>query len=513
MLRAYAENRSEEAFSELVRRHIDFVYSAAFRMLRDGQLAEDVTQQVFSTLAQSARQLKEHPVLAGWLHQTARNVAVKLVRSDVRRRAREREAAAMNELHSKKPDPHWEEIAEHLDTVLGDLNQEDRDALLLRYFQRKTAQEVGRALGLSEEAAQKRISRAMERLRRLLARRGVTVEAGGLIALLSTYAVQGAPLGLHALITTSVLAGTAIGSSATVTATKVIVMTTLQKSLVLLTLVGLSTGIFEGSQASRLRDQVQTLQQRQVVLMDQIKQLQQERDEGTNRLATMAEEIVRLKNNSTELLKLRAEVMRLRQAATAQSQTFDPDESTAKEWLKRVNLVKAKFEDWPDKKIPELEFLGDYDWLQIARGRDVENFSETTWRHTMAELRLTAKGHLAHRLGDALQSYIADHAGQLPAQLSDLCSYYEVYVGQPAELKPLILERYRLVQSGSVANLPFTDVVIEEKAAPVDSEYDTHFQFTAYGYCYKSVSEKVTDLGPGSGTFRYMDKIRKYRKD
>src|SRR5437868_15177003 len=94
----YIEHQSEIAFSELVRRHVDFVYSAALRMVRDPHLAEDVTQAVFMALAQNAQRLTEHPLLSGWLHRTTQNLAAKTIRSDVRRRAREEEAAAMNEL-------------------------------------------------------------------------------------------------------------------------------------------------------------------------------------------------------------------------------------------------------------------------------------------------------------------------------------------------------------------------------------------------------------------------------
>src|SRR5205814_10630579 len=133
LLLDYAERRSEEAFAELVRRHVDFIYSAALRMVRDPHLAEDVTQGVFIALSQQASRLADHPVLSGWLHRTSQNLAAKTVRSDVRRRAREKEAIAMNELLSSEPDATWEQIAPHLDPALGQLSAGDRDALLLRY--------------------------------------------------------------------------------------------------------------------------------------------------------------------------------------------------------------------------------------------------------------------------------------------------------------------------------------------------------------------------------------------
>src|SRR5438046_5213176 len=163
LLRDYTERRAEVAFAELVRRHVDLVYSAALRMVRDAHLAEDVTQSVFVALARNAPQLISRPVLSGWLHRTAQNLAANVVRSDVRRRAREQEAAVMNELLSAEPDHVWEQIAPHLDAALGELSEPDRDALLLRYFERKSAHEIAEILGTSEDAAQKRVSRPVER--------------------------------------------------------------------------------------------------------------------------------------------------------------------------------------------------------------------------------------------------------------------------------------------------------------------------------------------------------------
>ena len=213
MLRDYAERRSETAFAEVVRRHVDLVYSAALRMVGDTHLAEDVTQAVFMALAQRAGQLANRPVLCGWLHLTARNLAANAVRSDVRRRMREQEAAAMNELLSAEADTLWEQIAPQLDAALGELNEADRDAVLLRYFEKKSAQEMAVILGSSAEAAQKRVSRAVERLRESFAKRNVTIGASGLIVLITVNAVQSAPAGLAVAISTAALAGAAVSAS------------------------------------------------------------------------------------------------------------------------------------------------------------------------------------------------------------------------------------------------------------------------------------------------------------
>lgn len=163
-------------------------------MVHDAHLAEDVTQCVFLALARDARKLSGRPVLAGWLHRTAQNLAANTIRSQARRQTREREAASMNELH--EPDDVWEHIAPHLDAALGDLKDADREALFQRYFQRQSAREMAQNLGLSSEAAQKRVSRAIERLRESLTKRGVTIGASGLVLVLCANSVQAAPAGL-----------------------------------------------------------------------------------------------------------------------------------------------------------------------------------------------------------------------------------------------------------------------------------------------------------------------------
>lgn len=263
LLRDYAGRRSEAAFAELVRRHIDFVYSAALRMVRDGHLAEDVTQGVFIALAQNANRLSNRPVFSGWLHRTAQNLAANAVRSDVRRRAREQEAAAMNELLSAESDATWEQVAPHLDAALGELSEADHDALLLRYFDRKSAREIAQILGTSEDAAQKRVNRAVERLRYFFAKRGIRVDACGLVVVISANAVQAAPVGLAVTISTTVLAGTTVATTSTGAAVNAVTITTLQKTLIAVIIVaGIATPLVVQHRAQvKLREENQSLRQ------------------------------------------------------------------------------------------------------------------------------------------------------------------------------------------------------------------------------------------------------------
>jgi RNA polymerase sigma factor (sigma-70 family) len=329
LLREYAEGRSEAAFAELVRRHVDLVYSAALRMMGgEAEPAQDVTQGAFLALAQNAGKLTKHPVLSGWLHQTTRNIAANTVRSDARRRAREQEAAAMSELLSNEPpDVPWDQLAPHLDTVLGELNPGERDALLLRYFERKSAREMGEILGISDEAAQKRVTRALEHLRQFFAKRGVAVGTGALIMALSANAVHAAPAGLAATISTAAAAtaaGAALPTSTLIAATKTLAMTTLQKSIVGATLLAaLGAGIYGAHESAQARHQEEAAQQQIALLTQAIEQLQRERDDATNQLAGATAQVAQLKQTQTmpEVLRLRGQVGSLRHelATTAKS--------------------------------------------------------------------------------------------------------------------------------------------------------------------------------------------------
>jgi len=232
LLRAYIDHRSEVAFRESVSRHLDLVHSAALRMVRDAHLAQDVSQGVFIALANNAAQLTTRPALAGWLHRTAQNIAAQLVRTDVRRRAREQEAAAMNQILATDSEAGWEQIEPHLDAALGELNEPDRDAILLRYFARKSAGEIAAALGISDEAAQKRVTRAVERLRQLFAKRGITVGASLLVVIIAAHAVQASPSGLVATISAGALAHALPSGTLVATAAKTAALTIFQKALV-----------------------------------------------------------------------------------------------------------------------------------------------------------------------------------------------------------------------------------------------------------------------------------------
>lgn len=215
LLQRFAANRSEEAFSELVRRKLNLVYSTALRATGgDRHLAEDVCQQVFALLARRAGTLVRHPALTGWLHTTAHFTAAKLMRTARRRQAREREAQAMQQILSFPPaDVDWDRLRPVLDEAMFQLNERDREAVLLRYFENRPFAEVGARQGLSENAARMRVDRALDKLQVVLARRGITSTATALTGLFAEHAVVAAPAGLAATVSGAALAG-AGGSAA-----------------------------------------------------------------------------------------------------------------------------------------------------------------------------------------------------------------------------------------------------------------------------------------------------------
>ena len=197
LLREYVQRRSQAAFAELVRRHIDLVYTACLRQIREPQLAEDATQAVFLILAQCAATLSANVVLAGWLYNTARHAAANVRRTELRRKHHERKAAIMRNVITAAPtDPDRELIIATLDDAVASLGATDRNAVLLRFFERKTVGQTAAALGIAEEAAKKRVARAVEKLRGFFGRRGVELSAAALAAALSETTSQAAPAAL-----------------------------------------------------------------------------------------------------------------------------------------------------------------------------------------------------------------------------------------------------------------------------------------------------------------------------
>jgi RNA polymerase sigma factor (sigma-70 family) len=352
LLRAYARRRCEASFSELVHHHVDFVHSTALRILRDPSLAEEVTQRVFLALAHHSAKLQERVSITGWLHETARNLAINTVRSEERRRQREQETAAMN--HPDTNDALWAQLAPRLDEALAQLNAIERDVLLWRYFERHTAAEIGGRLGLSPEAAQKRVARALGRLRGILAERGLSAPTANLAALISAHAVQSAPVGLAA---TAIAAASATSAAFPATSTLQILMASTKTKLSVAALLAASVTtplVLQYQANARLREQVAQLRAEQAAPAPA----------QPTAVASDASALERLRNEHAELLRLRGQLTQLRQQFPGQLKTnskeaiVSPNDNRLTEEMENAKRLLAKSPEIPMIRSSEFRNAG-----------------------------------------------------------------------------------------------------------------------------------------------------------
>ena len=341
LLRSYARDRSESAFTELVQRHINLVHSAALREAHgDASMAEDVTQAVFAELARKASSLFRHPALAGWLYTCVRQMAANVRRAEDRRQRREQEAQTMNELLTSDPSESvWRQVQPVLDDAMHELGEADRTAVVLRFFDERSLKEVGLALGLTENAARMRVDRALEKLQRLLSNRGVKSTAAGLTAAITAGAVVSAPTSLAASVATGALAATAATASTTFTVLKLMTMTKLKVGVIsAVAIASVATPLVIQHQAQvKLRDQNQALRQR----ADQLTELQEENQRLSNLVAQANGSLALSKDQLSELMRLRGE------AAMFRKQTNEFQKLREENRRLQESLVKAETNSMP----------------------------------------------------------------------------------------------------------------------------------------------------------------------
>jgi len=348
LLERYTRDRSEDAFSEIVRRYLNLVFSAALRQVRQPQLAEEVTQSAFVDLARQARTLGPNTVLSAWLYQVTRRTAIDVIRRESRRQIREQVAHELTAMNA--PDTDWTQIEPLLEEGMDALEDKERTALLLRYFERRSLAEVGQALGINEDAARKRVSRSVERLREFFVRRGVSVSAVGLTATITTNAIQAAPAALGPVVISAAFAsGTAVTVS-TAAISKIVAMTTLQKALFATTLVAATACVYQAREASNARAQARAAQQQENSFSNQIDQLTRERDDLSGQLASLNEG--RSNSGGNDVLRLRNEVGQLRSQLAAASRArvevpaapkAEEQGSTPQEEMKQQAIAKMNY--------------------------------------------------------------------------------------------------------------------------------------------------------------------------
>lgn len=418
LLSRYSTAHDEGAFGELVRRHIDLVYSAARRLVQDAHLAEDVTQSVFVALAKDAvivaSRLRNGAPLSAWLHLTTRNVAANIVRTETRRRHREQAALAMQTPATEEDDEAiWNRIASHLDPALAELAEPDRDAVLLRFFERKTAREIGHRLGISEEAAQKRVQRAVDRLRSIFVSRGLAVPSASLTGVLTVHAIQAAPAALASSVTAIAVAGVPAGTAG-VTGTGILTImasTQLKTGIAVLLAAGAVTiGLLQQREIQRLRTQPTPVLAPSPGAPPPPSTASSAPDPAT------AEELLRLRG---EVARLRREVSESRSAPVRPRDPALPGSPVA-------------------QNVPARELDEAFRALRLAR------------MHYTKDLTL------------ALQTYANAHNGQYPTSLEDASAEIE----QVASSSPLDPSQFEVLFKGSMAELsnPSQAIILRERS-------------------------------------------------
>ncbi len=312
LLREYVERRSQQAFAALVERHLSLVYFAALRRTQNTGLAEDVAQEVFTSVAQKATSLAAHATLAGWLFTATRYAAAQKMRSEEARRRREQETYLMNDTIAGDSAPEWERLRPVIDAALEGLNERDREAVLLRFFAGQAFGKIGATLSLSEDAARRRVDRALDKLRDALMQRGVTSTGAALAAVLTAQGVAAAPAGLAVSIASHAVASATFGGG--VTAAKLFGFMSTTKVA-----VGVAGIVVAAATAFTFQQRQVTAQMRAEVgaLRQQVADATALREENRRLQQASAADASRLEAEHGEVLKLRGELDTIKRAIAA----------------------------------------------------------------------------------------------------------------------------------------------------------------------------------------------------
>ena len=440
LLRLYAETGSEAAFTTLVHRYLPLVHSAALRQVGgDLHRAQEVAQTVFALLARKAVALQRHPALVGWLYTTTHHTAAKVRQTDQRRHRREQEAQVMqNEEEAPPAAADWSELGPVVDELMQQLKEEDRTAVLLRFFENRSHGEIGDRLGLSENAARMRVDRALDALRVALARRGVISTATALGAALSSQAVTAPPAGLVATIS--------IGATATATGGTLLFLmnSTLIKTVALTAVIGAGTAGL-------------VWQHHENVLLELENTQLRARLESAS--AKPAQTVAVSRGSPAEVPSLLAQINRLRN-------------SPANSWQERAVQLRELVDDIPDLRIPEIRLATDEDWLDATKN-PLE--TDDDYRRALANLRNVVIGRFAGDVRKAIAVFLEKHSSQFPTDPAQLEPYLEHSIG------PAVWQRYEIQPASSMPTMTMGGDWIITQKGPIDADYGAKFVIGPYG--------------------------------
>ena len=404
LLDAYVREGSEEAFATLVERYLDLVYSAASRQLSNPDQAQDVTQAVFVMLSRKAGSISRRTVLSGWLYRTARYVALEAARAENRRRIREATMAEMSETTGSDSAPEaWKRISPHLDRSMDQLKESERNAILLRFFQGKSFREISATLGIGENAAKKRVGRAIDRLRQSLIRHGIKDSSAVLGAALTAFAIQPTPSAIASLIPAAVCHGTATAASVQILTEGALQMITWTKmkttaACVAALLVTAGTTSVSVYHAQIVQNHAKLQQERREVQT----QSQQEEQQNLQMLAALQNENQQLRTQSSELSKLRNVISQLQNQQLSLASTLNSG---------KLNALPPSLRESAEA-LRELQFV-----KFLAAGHKAYVQAPLPEEDRM---EYNEEINLMKELGLALRIYATDHGDEFPERLDQL---------------------------------------------------------------------------------------------
>lgn len=450
LLLRYAHDRDETAFAELVRAHIDLVYSAALRRVGgDSHAATEITQEVFLAMSRHAERLARHPVLNAWLHTSTRNAASNLRRRAHRRERQTQEILAVQTLHSSTNlSGEWQAVRDTLDTALDELNETDRQAIILRFFEGQSYPAMGEMLGLKEETARMRVGRALEKLRARLARRGIASTAAILGGALTSHAVVAAPAGLAAKITTTVVSSAVVVA---MPAAGLIHLMSTTKLVATLTAVAVIAGV-------SLLVYPRLAPPATLAVTPPAKPTAP-KPGSTPPAANLGDD-----SHAANLAAL------LQRDQTNRAATASRELTDAAEKIAALRDILARL---PEQSIPELKLTTNGDWHLAVDGRleTPEDF-----RRALGKIRSAAETRFAKLVHPAVQAYLQANAKQFPTDPLQLASF----IGP--EIDRAMLQRYKVVPATTIANMGMGGDWAITQASLIDSDFDSTTVIGSLGF-------------------------------
>jgi len=415
LLRNYTTHGTEAAFAGLVERHVGLVYSAALRQVGIAAHAEEITQAVFVILARKAAGLRPDSVLEAWLYETTRLASLNFLRGERRRQSREQEAYMHSNFLEHTDDSVWNQLSPFLDEAMARLGKEDREAVILRFFKEKKLAEVAEALSITEAAAQSRVHRALEKLRKNFAKHGVTSTTAAIGETIAANSIQAAPAGLASTISYAALSAKTTATALTATKT----MTILQKAFATTATIAAAGAIIY---AAHLNSQLRLLQAQNASLAGQIQRLQQQLSDANSQISSLNDQIASSDRNADELLRLRAEVTQLhRNESLPQAIATHPPKAPGP--LVQIHL-KTRFYSIPDGDLQSMGIA----WTADSQGGQMGYLGEPQLKNILEAMRgasdITVLAEPEVVQSNGRETEMFEGTTTNPEEIFDATSYY-----------------------------------------------------------------------------------------